>query len=54
MKEASTLAQTSCCRLQETSLAPVRIETNVNELWAEEQEPDQPAAQDAAQESELE
>ena len=51
MKEASFLAQLSCCELQETSEVPVMIETNVNKLWAEAQETNQPAAQESEPQS---
>ena len=34
------LVQTTCCEVQESLAAPRRIETNVDELWAEEPQQD--------------
>ena len=47
-------AQISCCDLQKKLVIPAMFETNVNELWEEEQDLDQPATQDAEQYTELE
>ena len=40
--------------MQKKLVIPAILETNVNELWEQEQDLDQPATQDAGQDTELE
>ena len=47
-------AQLSCCELQNKLVIPAILETNVNELWEQEQDLDQPTTQDAGQDTEVE